>query len=84
MTHAARALQSHDLSKEGIDSGSHTGNTVLTTEGHEGPPRMRDQLNAGATSETTLTLKTTNIIHASIHTNKANLFNSKFPTTYLG
>ena len=38
---------------EGINSGSH--NTFLTTQGHGGPPRMRDQLNAGTSSETTRT-----------------------------
>ena len=45
MTHAARALQSHDLSGEGINSGSR--NTFLTTQGHGVSPRMRDQLNVG-------------------------------------
>ena len=32
--------------------------TFLTTQGHGGPPRMSDQLNAGATSETAQTWKT--------------------------
>ena len=50
VTHAVRALQSHDLSEEGINFGSHT--YFLTTQGHGGPPLMRDQLNAGAISET--------------------------------
>ena len=50
MTHASRALKSHDLSGEGIRSGSHT---FMTTQGRGGPPRMSDQLNVGATSETT-------------------------------
>ena len=45
----------------------------LTTQGHGEPPRMRDQLNAGATSETTRTCKTIHIIHAPIHSNKANM-----------
>ena len=36
--------------------------TFLTTQGHGGPPRMRDHLNAGSTSETTQTWKT---IHSS-------------------
>ena len=34
---------------------------------------MRDQLNAGATSETTRTLKTIHIIHAHIYSNKADM-----------
>ena len=53
VTRAALALQSHDLSGEGINSGSHT--YFLITQGHGGPPRMRVQLNAGTTSETTRT-----------------------------
>ena len=53
MTHATRALQSHDQSGDGINSGSHT--NFLTTQGHGGPPRMSDQPNAGASSETTQT-----------------------------
>ena len=51
MTHATRALYRQDLSGEGINSGLHT--YFLTTQEHGEPPRMRDQLNAGATSETT-------------------------------
>ena len=53
--------------------------TFLTTQGHEAPRRMRDNLNAGAiswyihTSETTRTWKTIHTIHASIHSNKANM-----------
>ena len=57
---ATRTLQKHDLSGEGINSGSY--NTILTTQGHGGPHRMRDQLNAGAISETTRTLKRGNIV----------------------
>ena len=53
MTHATWALQSHDLSGEGINFESHT--YFLTTQGHGGPSQMRDQLNARATSETTRT-----------------------------
>ena len=49
VTHAARALQSHDLSGEGIK--------LWITQGHGGPPRMNDQLNAGATSETAQNMK---------------------------
>ena len=48
MTHASRALQSHDLAGEGINFGSHI--YIFDHTGHGGPPRMRDQLNAGATS----------------------------------
>ena len=47
--------------------------TFLTTQGHGGPPQMSDQLNAGATSETTRTLKTIHIIHSHIHSNKADM-----------
>ena len=46
--------------------------TFLPTQGHGGPPRMRDQLNAGATSETTRTLKTIHITHSHIQSNMAN------------
>ena len=66
LTHATRALESHVLSGEGINYGSHT---LLTTQGHGGPLRMSDKLNVGATSETTRTWKT---IHT-IHSNKANM-----------
>ena len=31
--------------------------TFLTTQGHGGPPRMSDQLNAGATSEDSTNMK---------------------------
>ena len=44
--------------------------TLLTTQGHRGPPRMRDMLNVGATPETWKTIHT---IHAPIHTNKENI-----------
>ena len=40
--------------------------TFLTTQGHGGPPRMSDQPNAGATSETARTK------HTLSHPNKAN------------
>ena len=42
VTHGTRALQAHDLSGEGINSGSHT-----YFFDHTGPPQMRDKLNAG-------------------------------------
>ena len=53
VTHASRALYSHDLSGEGINFGSHSLHTFLTKQGHGGPPRTRDQLNAVSTSKTT-------------------------------
>ena len=65
MIHASRALQSHDLELT-LDYI----HTFLTTQGHGGPPRISDQLNAGATSETTRTLKT---LHSLIHSKKADV-----------
>ena len=62
LTHATRALQ-----REGINSGSHTYFFDHTRTWRAS--RMRDQLNAGATSETTRTWKTIHIIHS----NKANM-----------
>ena len=53
------------------NSGWH--NTFLTSQRHGGPPRMRDQLNVGATSESTRTWKMMHAIHAPIHSNKANM-----------
>ena len=47
--------------------------TYLTTQGDGGSPRMRDQFNAGATSETTKIWKTIHTIHAPIHSNKSNM-----------
>ena len=47
--------------------------TFFTTQGRGGPPRMRDQVNAGAASEITQTCKTINTIHAHIHSNKADM-----------
>ena len=47
--------------------------TFLTTQGHEGPPRMSDQPNAGATSETAQTWKTIHTKHTLSHPNKANM-----------
>ena len=71
MTHASRALQSHDLSREGINSGHII--YFFTTQGHGEPPRVRDQLNAGATSGTTQIWKTIYTIRTHIHSNKANM-----------
>ena len=72
MTHAARALQSHDLSGEGIKLWI-TYILFLTTQGHGGPSRMSDQPNAGATSEIAQTWKTINTKHTLSHPNKANM-----------
>ena len=47
--------------------------TFLTTQGHGGPPRMSDQPNAGATSETAQTWKTIHTKHTRSHPNKANM-----------
>ena len=47
--------------------------TFLTTQGHGGPPRMSDQPNAGATSETAQTWKTIHTKHTRRHPNKANI-----------
>ena len=47
--------------------------TFLTTQGHGGPPRMSDQPNAGATSETTQTWRTIHTRHTLSHPNKANM-----------
>ena len=44
--------------------------TFLTTQGHGGPPRMSDQPNAGATSETAQTWKTIHTNHTVRHPNK--------------
>ena len=64
VTHVTRALQNYDLSGEGIDFVSHT-----HFFDHTRTWRMSDQINAGATSETTRALKT---IHT-IHSNKADM-----------
>ena len=47
--------------------------TFFTTQVHGVPPRMRDQLYSGATSERTRTWKMTHTIHSLIHSNKANI-----------
>ena len=47
--------------------------TFLTTQGHGGPPRMSDQLNAEATSETAQIWKTIHTKHTLSHPNKANM-----------
>ena len=50
---------------------SHT--NFFTTQGHGGPPRISDQPNAGATSETAQTWKTIHTKHTLNHPNKANM-----------
>ena len=47
--------------------------TFLTTQGHGGPPRMSEQPNAGAISETAQTWKTIHIKHTLSHPKKANM-----------
>ena len=47
--------------------------TFLTTQGDGGPPRMSDQPDDRATSETAQTWKTIHTKHTPIHTNKANM-----------
>ena len=57
-----------------LNYGSHT-YFFLTTQGHGGPLRMSDQLNAGAHSETAQTWKTIGLHtkHTLSQTNKANM-----------
>ena len=71
VTHAARALYSHDCRERELTL-DHI-HTFLTTQGHGVPPRMRNQLNAVAISETKRTWKTIHTSQASIHSNKANM-----------
>ena len=47
--------------------------TFLTTQGHGGPPRMSDQPNAGATSETAQTWKAIHTKHTLSHPNKTKM-----------
>ena len=54
-----------------LNYGSHT--CFLTTQGHGVPPRMSDQPNAGATSETAQTWKTIHTKHALSHPYKVNM-----------
>ena len=71
VTHATRALQNHDLSGDGINSGSHTHFFDHTRTWR--PPQKMDQLNAGATFKTTRTWKMIHSINVTIHSNKANM-----------
>ena len=66
MSYTATTFRERELTRDHI-------RTSFTTQGHGGPPRMRYQLNAGTTSETTRTWKTIHTIHAPIHSNKANM-----------
>ena len=54
-----------------LNYGSHT--YFLTTQGHGGPSRMSDQLNAGVTSETAQTWKTIHTKHTLSHPYKAKM-----------
>ena len=72
MTQAARALQSHDLSGEGIKLWI-TYILFWRTHGHGEPPRMSDQPNAWATSETAQSRKIIHTKHTLRHPNKANI-----------
>ena len=56
-----------------LNYGSHTVHTFLTIQGNGGPPRMSDQPNAGATSDTAQTWKTIHTKHTLSHPNKANM-----------
>ena len=66
VTHASLALESHNLSGEGIKISCGSQKDFFPTQGHGESPQMSDQLNAGATSETIRTLKTIHIIHTFI------------------
>ena len=71
MTHATRALHNHtSRAREFILDGIHT---FLTLQGHGVSYRMRDLLNAGATSEITRTWKTIYIIYPQIHPYMVNM-----------
>ena len=71
MTHAAWALQSQTC-REGELALDHI-HTFVATQGLGGPCRMRNQLNAGATSEATRTCKMIHTIQARIHSNKVSM-----------
>ena len=69
MTHASRALQSHDLLGEGISCGSHTSATFLTTQGHGRPAQCQSHLR----DNTNIKDDTHTVIHSHIHSNKADM-----------
>ena len=70
MTRATQALESHDLSGEGINFGSHK--YFFTTQNMEASPN-KWLTQSGATSETTRTLKTIHTMHSLIHYKKADI-----------
>ena len=67
MTHTARALQSHDLSGEGINL------WIIYILFWPHKDMMSDQPNAGDTSETAQTWKTIHTKHTLSHPNKSNM-----------
>ena len=71
MTHAARALQSQDLSGEGVNFGPHTYFFEHTRTWKASPDG--EQFNTGTTSEATWTWKTIHTIHTPSHANKVNM-----------
>ena len=71
MIHASRALQSYDLSGEGINSGSRTYFFDHTRTWRTSPDE--GSLNTWVTSETTRTWKTIHSTHTPIHSNKVNM-----------
>ena len=74
MTHASRALQTNDLSGEGIRCASHIYFFVHTRTWRASPDEGSVQCRGlGHLSETTETWKTMHTIHAPIHSNKANM-----------
>ena len=66
VTHASRALHGHDCRQRELAVDLISYMLFFTTLGHGGPPQMSDQFSAGATTETTRTLKTLHIIHSHI------------------
>ena len=72
VTHAARALKNHYLSGEGINLWI-TYLLFWPLKDMGGPPRLRDQLNTGAISETVQTWKTVHTRYTLIYSNKANM-----------
>ena len=71
MTHATRALQSHYLSGEWINFGSHTYFFVHTRTWRASPDQWSGQ--CSATSKTTRTSKTIHTVHSLSHSNMADM-----------